>query len=196
MSRINGLTELNFGNGAIDTSDGTVVRYFDGTTTEELATSNVYTLAGVTNKDSDLGTFTGTTIADNDDIKGALQSLETAVEAASVPATMVEMEYASFNYNDGTVTVASSIPANAWITEIRLFMSTAFDGSGGALNLGNTTDGGSFVFPTGAFDPTDATAPQTALIMAQPTAAENLVLTVTQGTATQGAGDIIVTYIQ
>jgi hypothetical protein len=35
----------------------------------------------VTLGDSDLGTFTGTTIADNETIKGALQDLETAVEA-------------------------------------------------------------------------------------------------------------------
>jgi hypothetical protein len=43
--------------------------------------NDLVTLTGVPLGDSDLGTFTGTTIADNETIKGALQDLETAVEA-------------------------------------------------------------------------------------------------------------------
>jgi hypothetical protein len=43
--------------------------------------NDLVTLTGVSLGDSDLGTFTGTTIADNETIKGALQDLETAVEA-------------------------------------------------------------------------------------------------------------------
>lgn len=39
------------------------------------------TLTGVAVGANDLGTFTGTTISDNNDIKGALQELETAVES-------------------------------------------------------------------------------------------------------------------
>lgn len=41
------------------------------------------TLFGTAANATDLGTFTGTTIADNDDVLGALQALETAVEAGS-----------------------------------------------------------------------------------------------------------------
>lgn len=43
--------------------------------------NDLITLTGVSLGDSDLGTFTGTTIADNETVKGALQDLETAVEA-------------------------------------------------------------------------------------------------------------------
>ena len=42
------------------------------------------TLSGTSDEDEDLGTFTGATIADSSTIKAALQSLETAVEAAGV----------------------------------------------------------------------------------------------------------------
>ena len=45
--------------------------------------NNAYTLAGVTQDATNLGTFSGSTIADSDSIKDALQALETAVEAAA-----------------------------------------------------------------------------------------------------------------
>ena len=45
--------------------------------------SNVYALAGVTVGEINLGTFSGTTITDNSDIKDALQELETALEAVT-----------------------------------------------------------------------------------------------------------------
>ena len=43
---------------------------------------NVATLSGVVKDSTNLGTFTGSTVADNQTIKAALQALETAVEAA------------------------------------------------------------------------------------------------------------------
>ena len=51
--------------------------------------NNSYTLAGVTQDDTDLGTFTGSTIADNDSIKDALQALETAVETKAATGANV-----------------------------------------------------------------------------------------------------------
>ena len=45
---------------------------------------DLVTLSGVSQNDEDLGTFTGATIADSSTVKVALQSLETAVEAAGV----------------------------------------------------------------------------------------------------------------
>ena len=45
------------------------------------------TLSGTTAGDDDLGTFTGATIADNVDVKVALQALETASEASGGEAT-------------------------------------------------------------------------------------------------------------
>lgn len=49
--------------------------------------ADLITLSGVAANSTDLGTFTGTTIPDNSDIKQALQSLETAVEASGGGAT-------------------------------------------------------------------------------------------------------------
>lgn len=46
-----------------------------------LSTDDIQTLTGITEGTANLGTFTGSTIADNQTIKVALQSLETAVEA-------------------------------------------------------------------------------------------------------------------
>ena len=60
-------------------SAGTVIVMGAGRTND--IPNDLVTLTGVSLGDSDLGTFTGTTIADNETIKGALQDLETAVEA-------------------------------------------------------------------------------------------------------------------
>ena len=46
--------------------------------------SDLQTLTGIADGNSDLGTFSGATIADSQTIKQALQALETAVEAAGV----------------------------------------------------------------------------------------------------------------
>lgn len=48
---------------------------------ERLVNESVYTLLGVAFNALDMGTFTGTTISDNVDVKVALQDLETALEA-------------------------------------------------------------------------------------------------------------------
>ena len=49
--------------------------------------NDLKTLTGVAGGATNLGTFTGTTIANNEEIKPALQALETAVEAAVVIPT-------------------------------------------------------------------------------------------------------------
>ena len=51
--------------------------------------NDLVTLTGVSLGDSTLGTFTGTTISDNESIKDALQTLETAVENASAPSNVL-----------------------------------------------------------------------------------------------------------
>ena len=45
--------------------------------------SDLQTLTGIADGSSDLGTFSGSTIADSTDIKTALQTLETSVEDIS-----------------------------------------------------------------------------------------------------------------
>jgi len=49
-------------------------------TKASLDVDHLITLSGVTDASDDLGTFTGSTISDNDTVKGALQDVETAVE--------------------------------------------------------------------------------------------------------------------
>ena len=57
-----------------DKADTSVVTEIDGNV------DDLITLSGVAENATDLGTFTGTTIADSETVKGALQDLETAVE--------------------------------------------------------------------------------------------------------------------
>jgi len=51
---------------------------------------DLITLSGVAENSTDLGSFTGTTIADNETVKGALQDLETALEAISGGETVTQ----------------------------------------------------------------------------------------------------------
>ena len=53
--------------------------------------SDLQTLTGVADGNSDLGTFSGSTISDNDSIKDALQSLETAVETKAATGANVNV---------------------------------------------------------------------------------------------------------
>jgi|5B_taG_2_1085324.scaffolds.fasta_scaffold00216_18 hypothetical protein len=65
-------------------------------------------LTGVALDATNLGTFTGTTIADNETVKGALQDLETAVEATSV-STMLAV-------GTSTASVANTTVYASWDT--------------------------------------------------------------------------------
>ena len=53
---------------------------------------NVATLTGVAKDSANLGTFTGSTIADSSTLKGALQSLETALETKAASAVVTEID--------------------------------------------------------------------------------------------------------
>ena len=57
-------------------------------TANETHIDNLATLSGVAKDSTSLGTFTGSTIADSQTVKQALQSLETAVEAAGSASTL------------------------------------------------------------------------------------------------------------
>ena len=54
---------------------------------------------GITKDDTDLGTFTGTTIADSQTIKAALQALETAVESKGSAASLTSLTTAVGDLN-------------------------------------------------------------------------------------------------
>ena len=66
-------------------SNGTILIIGAGRTND--INNELVALTGVALNDSDLGTFTGTTITDNSSIKTALQELETAVEVEQVSTT-------------------------------------------------------------------------------------------------------------
>ncbi len=57
-------------------------------TANEVHIDNMATLTGVAKDSTNLGTFSGSTVADNQTVKAALQALETAVEAAGSSATL------------------------------------------------------------------------------------------------------------
>ena len=72
--------------------------------------NNAYTLAGVTQDDTDLGTFSGSTIADNDSIKDALQALETAVESITVSdVTDLTASASEINVLDGVTATTAEL---------------------------------------------------------------------------------------
>ncbi len=54
--------------------------------------ADLVTLSGVAANSTDLGTFTGTTIPDNSDIKEALQALETEVETKAADADVIKKD--------------------------------------------------------------------------------------------------------
>lgn len=60
----------------------TAVETKTSATQASLHVDHIITLSGVAQASDDLGTFSGSTIADNETIKGALQDLETALELA------------------------------------------------------------------------------------------------------------------
>ena len=57
-------------------------------TANEVHVDNLVSLTGVAKDSTNLGTFTGATIADSQTVKAALQALETAVEAAGSAASL------------------------------------------------------------------------------------------------------------
>ena len=108
------------------TSEASTRAAADTTLTNNLAetdtnTDDLVTLSGVDENSTNLGTFTGSTIADSETIKGALQDLETEVELKCATGANVNTLVGS--------TSADSEPANY----LFLVVSTA-DGSIKAIN--------------------------------------------------------------
>jgi len=63
---------------------------------------DLITLTGIAENTTDLGTFSGSTISDNTDIKDALQSLETAVENAAAGSAVADQVKTVTNSTDAT----------------------------------------------------------------------------------------------
>ena len=69
-----------------DKADSTTVTEIDGNV------NDLITLSGVAENSTDLGTFSGSTIADSETVKGALQDLETEVETKAASSTVTEID--------------------------------------------------------------------------------------------------------
>ena len=71
--------------------------------------SDLQTLTGIADGNSDLGTFTGSTIADSTTIKAALQALETALEAQSLTGLGVTASASELNILDGVTATTAEL---------------------------------------------------------------------------------------
>ena len=126
------LTDADVGTGAgldADTLDGQEgSHYLDynnftntpaATTKADLDVDHLITLSGVSAASDDLGTFSGSTIADNETVKGALQDLETELETKSATSSLATVA-TSGAYGDlsGTPTIptAASLEVDHLIT--------------------------------------------------------------------------------
>jgi hypothetical protein len=79
--------------------------------------ADLITLSGVSAASTNLGTFTGVTIADSETIKGALQDLETALEA-NIPVKAIENAITTARVIDQ---VKTTLFASAeWLVSIQL----------------------------------------------------------------------------
>ena len=126
------LTDADVGTGAgldADTLDGQEgSHYLDygnftntpaATTKADLDVDHIITLSGVAAASDHLGTFSGSTIADNETVKGALQDLETSLETKSATSSLHAVA-TSGAYGDlsGTPTIptAASLEVDHLIT--------------------------------------------------------------------------------
>lgn len=125
---------------------------------------NIYTLSGVSQGATGLGTFTGTTISDNTSIKSGMQQLETAVELRALDSEVVKVDgSAAFTAdqsmggnkltNLGTPTAAGDAATKAYVDgisagldpkeSVRLAttadLSATYNSSGGAGGTGQFT---------------------------------------------------------
>jgi hypothetical protein len=118
--------------------ESTVITEIDGNV------NDLITLSGVAENATDLGTFTGSTISDNETVKQALQDLETAVESAQ----------AGSGTADGVKTVTDATNASRFLTfvaddNVSATSETVFTDAGitynpstNTLNVGNLSVAG------------------------------------------------------
>lgn len=124
-------------------SDGGVTKSFANVqlydlTANDAAVANTFAKAsaiGITPSDTDLGTFTGSTIPDNGSVKGGMQALETALEAGAGGLGPFSQAAA---YAAGTV---GDFLQNLYAVQ-----------SAGAVNFGNKPDGSAAAIRIGSND--------------------------------------------
>ena len=86
---------------AVETKASTASVVVQGAAVTEIDDNvdDLTTAVGVAEQDTDLGTFTGTTIADNVTVKAALQALETSVESKGSSASLTSLTTAVGDLN-------------------------------------------------------------------------------------------------
>ena len=101
-------------------------------TTEKKTKSDIDTLTGTT--ETNLGTFDGGTIADSRDIKGALQDLETKVEADATTSVKGRASFNAYQF-DVTSGAVSAKEATTSVKGIASFASSDFSVTSGAVSI-------------------------------------------------------------
>lgn len=106
----------------------------------DLSVDDLITLSGVSGGATHLGTFTGTTIADNQTIKAALQALETAVELGGGSSTIARESDTCPTTNANTnfdITLGQSDPTiiTVSINGLELILSEIISVSGTTMTL-------------------------------------------------------------
>ena len=86
------LDTLNELAGAINDDENFVTTITNLINDNETHIDNVATLTGVAKDSANLGTFTGSTIADSSTVKAAIQALETALETKAASAVVTEID--------------------------------------------------------------------------------------------------------
>jgi hypothetical protein len=103
--------------------------------------------------------------------------------------------YAAFAYTQATVTVAPAI--TGFVHRVKVYVNTAFDDTVDAAVQVGTSVGGTLtansLVSTSDTDPTIAAC--YVVELAQPVAAADLVVSITAGTSTQGAGYVVIEWI-
>ena len=110
----------------------------------EVHIDNLVSMTGLAKDSTTLGTFTGSTISDNDSIKDALQDLETAVESAAAGSAVADRtktesdatnatRYVTFVGDDNGSSTAETVYTDAGIT---------YNPSTNTMTVGNLTVSG------------------------------------------------------
>lgn len=154
--------------------------------------TKLYGLFGVSNGDTHLGTFTGSTISDNTDAKTALQELETKIEDVE-GNVMSHCRKIAFDYTSGaSFNIGSAIDSGRYIKETTVKITTPFNDIAATLEVGKSGDT-DMLMGTSANDLQDAGI--YGVTNFEVLGADTQILaTLSVGTSTQGAGYILVEY--
>ena len=119
--------------------------------------TEMQTLLGTSDEDTDLGSFVGGIISDSATVKSALTELEAEIETESAALNTLEASsgrwfFADLDATGSTDAALVSLPANAHVMEVRVNVTTAFaGGTSPSISVGWTADDDAVV-PAGDFN--------------------------------------------